>query len=178
MGPEVAGGGDLGRAQVLLAAAFAAAAVVVPAATSSSNRLGIALVAEGFRQPVQVVAAPGEPGRLYVVERAGRVRVVDHGRVLGRPFLDIRPRVRSGGLIGLLSIAFPPRYATEKRLFAMFTEPGGSLVVQELRVRRGRASPVRVILRVQVPASLYAHVGGQLAFGPGGRLDASIGDGL
>ncbi len=173
----MAGGGDLGRTQALLAA-VCAAAVVVPAATSGQSALGIGTVAVGLRQPVHVAFAPGEPGRLYVVERAGRVRVVDDLRPLPRPFLDIRPRVRSGGLVGLLSLAFHPRYATDKRAYVMYTAPGGNLVVLELRVRGGRARPHRVIFSVRVPSSLYAHVGGQLAFGPGGQLHAGIGDGL
>ena len=97
---------------------------------------------------------------------------------LPRPFLDIRPRVRSGGLVGLLSLAFHPRYATDKRAYVMYTAPGGNLVVLELRVRGGRARPHRVVFSVRVPSSLYAHVGGHLGFGPGGRLHASIGDGL
>jgi glucose/arabinose dehydrogenase len=98
--------------------------------------------------------------------------------VLRRPFLDIRSRVRSGGLVGLLSLAFHPDYATDRRAYAMYTAPGGILVVQELRVTGGRARPARVVLQVQVSPSLYVHVGGQLAFGPGGRLHAGIGDGL
>ena len=174
----MAGGGDLGRTQALLVAAALAAVVAVPAATSAGSRLGLVTVATGFRQPVQVVAAPGEPDHLYVVERAGRVRVVEGGKVAPRPFLDIRSRVRSGGLIGLLSMAFHPRYVTDRRAYVMFTSPGGELVVQELRVKNGRASPTRVIFRLQVSTSLYVHVGGQLAFGPGGRLFVGIGDGL
>jgi glucose/arabinose dehydrogenase len=173
----VAGGGDLGRTQAFLAAACVAA-VVIPAATSAQSALGIGTVAVGLRQPVHVAAAPGEPGRLYVVERAGRVRIVEDGRVFPRPFLDIRARVRSGGLVGMLSIAFHPRYRTDRRAYVMYTAPGGNLVVLELRVRDGHARPQRVIFSTRVPSSLYAHVGGQLAFGPGGRLHAGVGDGL
>ncbi|MET0938553.1 MAG: PQQ-dependent sugar dehydrogenase [Gaiellaceae bacterium] len=177
MGLQMAGGGDLGRTQAFVAA-VCVAAVVVPDATPGASALGIELVASGLRQPVHVAAAPGEPERLYVVERAGRVRIVDEGRLLPRPFLDIRGRVRSGGLVGLLSIAFHPRYPTDRRAYVMYTAPGGNLVVLELRVREGRARPKRIILSVRVPSSIYAHVGGQLAFGPGGRLHAGIGDGF
>jgi glucose/arabinose dehydrogenase len=173
----MARGRDLGRTQVLLAA-LCAAAVVVPAATSSSSRLGIELVADGFRHPVQVVAAPGKPDRLYVVERAGRVRVVEDGRVLGRPFLDIRSRVRSGGLIGMLSIAFHPRYGKNGRAFAMYTAPGGVLRVDEVRARAGTARVTRRWLSADIATSLYVHAGGQLAFGPDGRLHVAVGDGL
>ncbi len=80
------------RAAALVVALLALAPVA--GATRHAPELRIELVASGFRQPVDVVAAPGEPGRLYVVERAGRVRVAEGSTVLRAPFLDIRDRVR------------------------------------------------------------------------------------
>ena len=164
------------RAAALVVALLALAPVA--GATRHAPELRIELVASGFRQPVDVVAAPGEPGRLYVVERAGRVRVAEGSTVLRAPFLDIRDRVRSGGLLGLFSIAFSPRYRTDRRAYAMYSGAGGNVYVVELHVRRGRAHVARTLLRFRVPADPYAHVGGQLAFGPGGRLNVGIGDGL
>lgn len=143
----MAGRGDLGRAQALLACVLVAAAGAA-SGSAAQERLGLALVADGLRQPVQVVSAPGEPGRLYVVERAGRARVVEDGRVLPDAFFDIRPRVRSGGLLGMLSIAFHPRYPATRRLYAMFTAAGGAVVVAELRTRAGRARLARLLLCV------------------------------
>jgi glucose/arabinose dehydrogenase len=162
----------------LLAGLLAATVALPAAATPAGHRLGIAVVAVGLRQPVHVAAAPGEAGRLYVVERAGRVRVIEEGRLLPGAFLDIRSRVRSGGLLGLLSIAFPPRYATNRRMYAMYTGRGGDVFVVELRVQGGRAQLARTLLRVRTSSNPYAHVGGQLAFGPGGGLLVGVGDGL
>jgi glucose/arabinose dehydrogenase len=173
----VAGGGDLGRAQAFVAA-VCVAGVVASGASSADSGLGYVIAGKGLRQPVHVTFAPGEPGRLYATERRGTVRVIEDGRVLARPFVDIRPRVRSGGLIGLLSLAFHPRYVTNGRAYVMYTAPGGNVVVLELRERNGRARPQRVVFSVRIPSSLYAHAGGQLAFGPGGSLYAGIGDGL
>ena len=169
--------GDLGRAQALVAA-VCVAAVVASGAASADSALGIEVVAVGLRQPVQVVAAPGEPGRLYVVERAGRVRVVEHNRVLPGSFVDIRARVRSEGLLGFYSIAFHPRYRTNRRLYALYTGGSGRVFVAELRARGGRARPYRTLLSARISSSAYAHAGGQLAFGPGGQLLVGIGDGL
>ena len=173
----MAGGGDLGRTQALVVA-LAAAAFAAPGATSADSGLGYVIAATGLRQPVHVAFAPGEPDRLYAVERAGRVRIVENDRVLARPFVDIRPRVRSGGLLGLSSIAFHPRYASNRRLYAMFTGGNGGLYVIELRESGGRARPTRTVFSTRISKSAYAHAGGQLAFGPGGRLNAGIGDGL
>src|SRR5919109_713902 len=73
-------------------------------------RLRLVRVASGFESPLDVVAAPGEEDRLYVVEREGRIRVLERGQVLEEPFLDIADRVTSGGEQGLLSVAFHPDY--------------------------------------------------------------------
>jgi glucose/arabinose dehydrogenase len=169
--------GNLGRAQALVAA-VCVAAVVASGAASADNALGIKVVAVGLRQPVQVVAAPGEPDRLYVVERAGRVRIVEHNRVLPGSFVDIRARVRSEGLLGFFSIAFHPRYRVNRRLYALYTGGSGRVIVAELRARGGRARPNRTLLSARISSSAYAHAGGQLAFGPGGQLLVGIGDGL
>ena len=54
---------------------------------------GVRLRAVGdFRAPTYVTAPPGDTHRLFVVERAGRIRVVRDGRKLGTPFLDISSR--------------------------------------------------------------------------------------
>jgi glucose/arabinose dehydrogenase len=173
----MAGGGDLGRTQAFVAA-VCVAAVVASAATSADGALGFQVVAVGLRQPVQVVTAPGEPRRLYAVERAGRVRIVENNRVLPGSFVDIRARVRSEGLLGLFSIVFHPRYRMNGRLYALYTGGSGRVFVAELRTRGGRARPHRMLLSARISASAYAHAGGQLVFGPGRQLLVGIGDGL
>ena len=130
----------------------------------------------GFDAPTFVTAAPGEPGRLYVVEQAGRIRYVVDRHIAGT-FLDIRGRVRSGGEQGLLSVAFSPDYARDHRLYVDYTDRNGDTRVVEFRSRDGRAVPssARQLLFVHQP---YAnHNGGQLAFGPDGLLYVGMGDG-
>ena len=66
-----------------------------------------------FDEPVYVTAPPREYHRLFVVERAGRVRLVKDGKVVSNPFLDISADVDlrgEGGHGGLHSIAFPRNY--------------------------------------------------------------------
>ena len=170
----MADGGDLGRAQALVVA-LVAAAFAAPGATPADSRLGYVIVADGLRQPVHVTFAPGEPDRLYAVERAGRVRVIEDGRVLARPFVDIRARVRSEGLLGMFSIAFHPRYESNRRLYALYTGGSGRVFVAELRARGGRARPHRIVLSARISPSAYAHAGGQLVLGPAnGCSSASV----
>src|SRR5690242_15701719 len=80
-----------------------------------ASRIGLQRIGV-FRQPVYVAAAPAVPSRLFVVERAGRIIVLVHGRRRTRPFLDISSKVNSGDTEqGLLSMAFAPDYQTSGR---------------------------------------------------------------
>jgi len=134
-------------------------------------------VVSGLDAPVHVAVPAGEPGRLYVVEQAGVIRVVVNGRLRAAPFLDIRSLVRSGGEQGLLSVAFHPDYARTRRFYVNYTDLGGDTRVVEYRSDGTRAQPAtrRELLRVAQP---YAnHNGGGIAFGPDGKLYVGMGDG-
>jgi glucose/arabinose dehydrogenase len=169
--------------------AFAVAAVLALASASAEAvgardvaepRFQLVPVVSGLRAPVYVTAPRGEPGQLYVVEQAGVLRIVARGRVLARPFLDIRSRVRVTQLQGLLSLAFHPRYAENGRFYVQYTGRRGNLYVVEFRARSGRAvlRSARVILRAKASPHPLAHVGGHIAFGADGRLYVGVGDGL
>jgi glucose/arabinose dehydrogenase len=152
----------------------------VPATTtrpSSSEplRLGLVEVASGLDSPLFVAAAPGEPDRLYVVEREGRIRVLEDGRLLAKPFLDIVDQVTSGGEQGLLSVAFHPSYEENRLFYVDYTDLAGDTRVVEYRARGGAPRRMRELLFVDQP---YAnHNGGQLQFGPDGLLYVGMGDG-
>jgi glucose/arabinose dehydrogenase len=103
-----------------------------------------------------------------VVEQEGRIRIVKNGRITGT-LLDIRSRVECCGEQGLLSVAFHPRFRKNRRYFVYYTAPANRVV--EYRGTRA----VRTLLNVADPYS--NHNGGQLAFGPDGRLYVGMGDG-
>jgi glucose/arabinose dehydrogenase len=158
----------------MLVGAIAAGASL--AAPPSSLRL--VPVVRGLDAPVAAVEAPGEPGRLYVVEQPGRILVVERGKVRSRPFLDIRSRVAYGGEQGLLGLAFSPAYARDRTFYVNYTaSPDGSTRIVRFRARNGRAlvGSAEEILRVEQPYS--NHNGGNVAFGPDGKLWVGLGDG-
>ena len=146
---------------------------------SSSGGIRLVAVARGLESPVHVAAAPGEPDRLYVVEQAGRIRIVEGGRVEATPFLDVTSEVVSGGEQGLLSVAFHPDYRENGLLYVDYTDLSGDTRVVEYRALGDRTavdpSSRRVVLAIDQPYS--NHNGGQLAFGPDGRLWVGMGDG-
>ncbi len=132
----------------------------------------------GVVQPTYVAAAPGEPGRLWIAERAGRILLLERGRL--RSFLDLRLLVRPSYIEqGLLSLAFHPGYPRDPRFYVYYTDTNGNLRIVEYRAdasgTRALAGTARRLLLQ--PHPFKNHNGGQLAFGPDGRLYAGLGDG-
>ena len=129
-----------------------------------------------FSAPVYATSAPGAPG-LYVVEQAGRIRVLSKGKK--KTFLDIRGQVLFGGEQGLLSVAFPPDHAASGLFYVYYVTSGGDLAIEEYR-RAGKfkadRSSARRVLTVGHPGQPN-HNGGQLQFGPDGFLYIGTGDG-
>ena len=133
-----------------------------------------------FVFPDYVASPPGDTRRLFVVEKAGRIRVVLNGRTLSTPFLDITSEVAPGNEPGLLSLAFSPGYARNGLFYVYFA--GTDKRTHLLEFRRSAANPNRadVTTRRQVLSFVHLsgeHFGGLLLFGPGGKLYLGTGDG-
>ena len=140
-----------------------------------------------FRRPVQVVFEPGVDARMYVLEQAGRVLVIDpQDRDAKEPtvFMDIRPQVNSrGNEEGLLSMAFHPDYAKNGTFFVYYTaidaERRRRNVLSRWKVdpdtKGAKAGSEEVLLSVDDPYS--NHNGGTVLFGRDGMLYLSCGDG-
>jgi glucose/arabinose dehydrogenase len=126
-----------------------------------------------LEQPVAMAVRPGER-TLYVVEQVGRVRAIRGGQLDPAPVADISGQVTAGGEQGLLGLAFSPdgRY-----LYLHYTDREGDHQIAELTMSGRRADPgsQRSLLRIEDPYG--NHNGGQLAFGPDGRLYIAFGDG-
>ena len=149
-----------------------------PPGARSAASLGLQRIGS-FSSPVYVTSPPGDSRRLFVVEQEGVIRIVRDGRVLPRPFLDIRSRVQCCGEQGLLSMAFAPDYARTGRFYVYYSSDGGSRERVEAFRRSGpdranRASR-RLVLLMADPES--NHNGGLLVFGPDKRLYIGTGDG-
>ncbi len=132
-----------------------------------------------FDEPTYLTAPRGDKRR-FVVEREGRIRVVQGGRTLGRPFLDISDRVTTGGESGLLSMAFARDYASSRRFYVYYTDQQGFIQIDQFRAAEGapnRADPSSRRSVIRVPHHRFNHKGGQLQVGADGMLYAGFGDG-
>jgi glucose/arabinose dehydrogenase len=137
-------------------------------------------VVGGLDTPVGLANAGDGSGRMFALEKAGRIRVIRDGALEPVPFLDLTDRVGAvSSEQGLLGLAFHPRYAENGLLFVNYTNFDGDTVVSRFSVS---ADPVKadpgsevVLLTVDQPAR--NHNGGHLAFGPDGFLYVGLGDG-
>ena len=130
-------------------------------------------------RPTHVATPRTTTGKLFIVQKTGLIRVFSRGRLQKAPFLDLRSKVGAGGSEqGLLSVAFHPDFRRNGLLYVYYTERSWAVVVAEYRSDGVRALPgsERILVRVRHEDSSF-HNGGQLLFGPDGRLYAGIGDG-
>ena len=150
---------------------------IVPAAD-----ITLVPVVSGLNSPVYVTHSGDGSNRLFIVEQSGRILIWQPSSPLLTTFLDIRPRVLSGGELGLLGIAFHPNFEENRRFFVNYTRalPGQiRTVIAEYGASTqdpNSASPIeRVLLEFNQPFA--NHNGGHLAFGPDGYLYVGTGDG-
>jgi glucose/arabinose dehydrogenase len=142
--------------------------------------LNLELVTDALDDPVAIAGHPSDPSRLLVVERAGKVVVVEDGAVRPEPLLDLASEVESEALEqGLLGIVFDPAFAQNGRLFLYETDRASRMLLFSVGVSPDLSvadpSSRRDILAIPDPDPF--HNGGQLAFGPDGKLYIGIGDG-
>lgn len=157
-------------------------------------KLALVKVADGFNDPVGVTAANDGSGRIFVVERVGRVRVVSKdGKVAAEPFLDLTnfnplgSDVQTGFVEqGLWSIALHPKFKENGHVYVHYASlpfNGASMVV---RFTVDPASPDRITkeqltksakVLMNIPQPYYNHYGGMITFGPDNMLYIGKGDG-
>ncbi len=130
--------------------------------------------------PLAFTAPADGSGRLFVAAQDGTVWVIDDGRRLAAPLLDVSSLITTGGERGLLGIAVHPRFPQDPRVFVDYTNRSGDSVIASYRLDPADANRLDPSSRVQllVVGQPYAnHNGGALAFGPDGDLYISLGDG-
>ena len=165
----------------LISVYLAAAVAVLSAPTAAFAQIELVPVVSGLSSPVFVGHADDNLNRLFIVEQAGVIKVLQPSATEPTTFLDIRTRILAGGERGLLGLAFHPQYASNGRFFVFYTRAGdGALVIAEYAAsppRSDSASTTEEILMTIPHPGFSNHNGGMLAFGPDGLLYAGVGDG-
>lgn len=165
---------------------LAAMAALAFGTVAAQAALDTRLVAGGLDRPV-FATAPLNDGRVFIVERAGRIRVAQNG-VLS-DFLSLDVAVDGASERGLLGLAFDPGYADAtspgyRRFFVYYTEP--ITLHSVIASYRSGADPSQAlpgsrqeVLRIDESAAAAYHKGGWLGFKPGDadHLYLGVGDG-
>jgi glucose/arabinose dehydrogenase len=176
-------------ARILLIAAFALLAtgpmtLSVSAQKSSFDpgayTLKTETLVDGLDSPLDLVDANDGTGRMFIVEKGGRVLILKDGQVQPDPFLDISSQVRSSSEQGLLSIALHPDFKTNGTFFIDYTDTDGNSQLERWTVSKDNPdvadpSSAETILSQDQP--FPNHNGGLLMFGPDGYLYIGFGDG-
>src|SRR5213083_2056080 len=128
-----------------------------------SADLRLEIVARGLNDPLYLTAPAGD-ARLFVVEQAGRIRIVKDGRLLPAPFLNLRDSVGAGGERGLLGLAFHPAYARNGRFYVDYTDKHGDTRVKRFAVSGDpdRADPASGTQLLFIAQPYANHNGGLL----------------
>ncbi len=144
-------------------------------------------VASGLAYPVFVTHAPGDTDRLFIVQKGGKIRILDlnTGDLLSSDYLNITSLVTGGSSTnderGLLGLAFHPNYNENGYFYVNYTGPSnGDTVVARYQVsdsdpNRASASTATTIMQFNQPFG--NHNGGWIGFGPDGYLYIATGDG-
>ncbi len=164
----------------ILVVLLAAASLLVLAATpTASAAVRLQRVLHGLSSPVYLTSPPGDT-RLFVVEKCGVIRIDRGGRLLRRSFLNITRNVSCVSEEGLLSMAFDPDYKHNRFFYVDFSNADGNTRVARYTTERlhpNIANPSSKVILVKVHQPFDNHKGGQLQFGPDGKLYISLGDG-
>jgi len=140
-------------------------------------------VADGLVDPVHVATANDGSGRLFVCERPGLVRIVKDGKLLEKPFLDLKDKTLSSFLEeGLFCITFHPKFKENGLFYVSYSDlwfNGATLLTQykvsEKNPDKADMDSAKVIMQIDFP--YCNHHGGKMAFGPDGYLYIGVGDG-
>jgi glucose/arabinose dehydrogenase len=143
-------------------------------------------VVTGLHFPTFITNAADKSGRLFLVEKAGTIRILRDGVLLDNFFLDISGRVGSSGDDGLMGLAFPPGFKKKQYFYVYYTGLDGNPVLSRFHISAANpdiADPdsEEPLLNftgftVSDPAERI-HIGGWIGFHPRNhRLYISTGD--
>ncbi len=141
-------------------------------------------IATGLQRPIGLTAPVGDTERVFVIEKRGRIRVIENGVLLATPFMDIDVIVGGGTSNnderGLLGLAFHPNYFENGFFYVNYTNNSLDTTISRFSVTAnpniGDNHTGAILMVIDQPE--INHNGGWIAFGPNdGYLYIGMGDG-
>jgi glucose/arabinose dehydrogenase len=162
---------------MVVALTLAPRSVAAQPFSTQAMQLNVETIAKGLEHPWSVAFLPD--GRMLVTERPGRLNVVDSAGRLRR--VSGLPAIAAGGQGGLLDVALAPDFAASRRIVFSFTEPreqgnGTSVAAARLSANAERIDDVKIIFRQEPSYANTMHFGGRLVFARDGTLFITLGE--
>lgn len=139
-------------------------------------------VASGFQEPTDIQFLPGNPKRMIVLEKRGKLIEVDLSTGLKTIRVDLTGQLETRSEEGLLGLAFSPDFVKSSRFYVNVVVKENGKDYSKILEFEWKTEGVqriedarRTILKLEQPYS--NHNGGQLAFGPDKKLYIGFGDG-
>jgi aldose sugar dehydrogenase len=143
----------------------------------------VVTISSGLVNPWSLAFLPD--GRMLVTEKPGRLRMVNaDGSVVSAPVAGV-PAVDAAGQGGLFDVAVASDFATTRRIYLSFAEPGGgaeagrngtAVGTAVLNVDATALTQWRVIFRQSPKVASSGHFGGRIVLAPGGLMYVTLGD--
>ena len=148
-----------------------------PPATAAGTGMQVQVIASGLEHPWAVALLPD--GGYLVTERPGRLRRIGAGGTVSAPIGGV-PDVYAQGQGGLLDVVLDPQYASNKRVWLTYAEPGedgtAGTAAAYATLDGDALRDVRLVYR-QVPKLQGGiHFGSRLAFDGKGHVFISQGE--
>ena len=178
--------------KIFLLIFFAVLCSFASLAQSGAKTQGVKLkmITDQLSHPTSMAVTKKEPNLLFICEQEGRIRIIENGKLIQTPFLDISKEIikRDGyEERGLLGLAFHPAYASNGKfyVYCSVSSAKGSgkdhvaevreYIVSKENSRIADKTKMLKVISIDQPQS--NHNGGCLKFGPDGFLYISVGDG-
>ncbi|MGI8640275.1 MAG: PQQ-dependent sugar dehydrogenase [Pyrinomonadaceae bacterium] len=139
----------------------------------------------GLSRPVLIRNAADASKRLFIVQQAGLIKVLQPGLNTPTDFINLSSKIvipaTSFDERGLLGMTFHPQFAANGKFYANYTRAGdGATIIAEYKLaagnpNQGDIATERILLTIPQPFS--NHNGGMVEFGPDGYLYIGMGDG-
>mgnify|MGYP006188789269 CR=1 FL=1 len=143
---------------------------------TEAGAIQVKTVAEGLQNVWSMAFLPD--GSMLVTERPGRMRIVSADGKVGAPLAGL-PDIYARGQGGLLDVVLAPDFATSKRIYFSYSEPGtggNSTAVSYATLAGDKLENVTRVFSQQPKIDSSAHFGSRLVWAPDGTLFITLGD--
>ncbi|MDO9206244.1 PQQ-dependent sugar dehydrogenase [Methylotenera sp.] len=144
-------------------------------ATTVTN-VALKPIATGLVSPWSIAFLPD--GKILVTEKPGRLRVIEHGKLLAAPVSGV-PMLEELGQGGLLDVVLHPNYLKNGWLYLSYTakdEQGVGVEVMRAKLKHHQLQQQEVIFTQRPKLQKDHHFGARIVFDQQGYLYITLGD--